>query len=100
MTLKELSGHQERASEEDLKSLEECFRLVKETRRGGCSSRDSLCLICNPFCCQNILSRYYPAVEFYYPTRLADLAERPKKDRSTITHTLVLCRVPNGTLAY
>ena len=47
MTLKELSGHQERASEEDLKSLEECFRLVKETRRGGCSSRDSLCLICN-----------------------------------------------------
>ena len=30
MTLKELSEHPERASEEDLKSLEECFRLVKE----------------------------------------------------------------------
>lgn len=23
---------------------------------------------CNPFCCQNIFFRYYPAVEFYYPT--------------------------------
>ena len=48
------------------------------TRRGGCSSRDSLCRICNPthfviricnpFCCQNIFFRYYLAVEFYYQT--------------------------------
>lgn len=30
MTLKELLEHPERASEEDLKSLGECFRLVKE----------------------------------------------------------------------
>lgn len=30
MTLKELSEHPEQASEEDIKALEECFRLVKE----------------------------------------------------------------------
>ena len=30
MTLKELSEHPERASEEEFKSLEECFHLVKE----------------------------------------------------------------------
>lgn len=65
-------------AEEYTKVYHRCVDSGKSTRRRGCSSRGSLCRICNlaliiiricnQFCCQNIIFRYYPAVVFYYPT--------------------------------